>query len=269
VPDHIINSTRQYFSGRYSWAGFLLGFAMGGFFDGILLHQILQWHHLLSLVDSPLVADMRTQIIADGVFHALMYVIAAIALWMLLRARQELAGPHAARRLLANALIGFGAWNMADAILFHWIFQLHRIRIDSDVPLAWDLTWFAVFGLAFVIAGGFLRQRESAQNPSGPHQGGSVAAVLASAVIGAALAASLPPRDSAATVVLFKSDMTPPEISRALDAVDARVLWADPGGSVWAVNVAEGRNARSLYRHGALLVSNSAFGLSCLSWLRA
>jgi uncharacterized membrane protein len=26
----------------------LLGFALGGFFDGILLHQILQWHHLLS-----------------------------------------------------------------------------------------------------------------------------------------------------------------------------------------------------------------------------
>jgi uncharacterized membrane protein len=28
----------------------VLGFAFGGFFDGILLHQVLQWHHLLSLV---------------------------------------------------------------------------------------------------------------------------------------------------------------------------------------------------------------------------
>jgi uncharacterized membrane protein len=26
----------------------MLGFAFGGFFDGILLHQVLQWHHLLS-----------------------------------------------------------------------------------------------------------------------------------------------------------------------------------------------------------------------------
>jgi uncharacterized membrane protein len=35
--------------GWATWAA-ALGFALGGFFDGILLHQILQWHHLLSLV---------------------------------------------------------------------------------------------------------------------------------------------------------------------------------------------------------------------------
>ena len=29
-------------------AGLLLGIGLGGFVDGIVLHQILQWHHLLS-----------------------------------------------------------------------------------------------------------------------------------------------------------------------------------------------------------------------------
>jgi uncharacterized membrane protein len=33
---------------RLAWGGFWLGFALGGFLDGIILHQILQWHHLLS-----------------------------------------------------------------------------------------------------------------------------------------------------------------------------------------------------------------------------
>jgi hypothetical protein len=28
--------------------GILLGIGLGGFVDGIVLHQILQWHHLLS-----------------------------------------------------------------------------------------------------------------------------------------------------------------------------------------------------------------------------
>jgi uncharacterized membrane protein len=28
----------------------LLGLGLGGFFDGIVLHQILQWHHMLSAV---------------------------------------------------------------------------------------------------------------------------------------------------------------------------------------------------------------------------
>ena len=46
------------------WSG-LLGFALGGFFDGILLHQILQWHHLLSLV--PGMVDLRVQICGTGI----------------------------------------------------------------------------------------------------------------------------------------------------------------------------------------------------------
>jgi len=31
-------------------AGIFLGLGLGGFVDGILLHQILQWHHMLSNV---------------------------------------------------------------------------------------------------------------------------------------------------------------------------------------------------------------------------
>ena len=63
-------------------AGGLLGFALGGFFDGILLHQILQWHHLLSAIDP---ANARMQVMADGFFHALMYVLALAGLWLLWR----------------------------------------------------------------------------------------------------------------------------------------------------------------------------------------
>ena len=38
----------------------ILGFALGGFIDGILLHQVLQWHHLLSLVEGEGLRDIRT-----------------------------------------------------------------------------------------------------------------------------------------------------------------------------------------------------------------
>jgi hypothetical protein len=31
-------------------AGVFLGLGLGGFFDGIVLHQVLQWHHMVSLV---------------------------------------------------------------------------------------------------------------------------------------------------------------------------------------------------------------------------
>lgn len=89
------------------WAT-VLGFALGGFFDGILLHQILQWHHLLSLV--PEVSSLRFQVLWDGYFHALMYVIAAAGLWGLWRARNDEEGVSGLQTLRA-VLIGF--WRLA------------------------------------------------------------------------------------------------------------------------------------------------------------
>ena len=32
--------------------GILLGVRLGGFVDGILLHQLLQWHHMLTSTDT-------------------------------------------------------------------------------------------------------------------------------------------------------------------------------------------------------------------------
>lgn len=80
-------------------AGFLLGFSLGGFFDGILLHQVLQWHHLLSNVQAAALRDVRAQMLADGLFHVLMYFIAAWALWLLWKARADYAAPGADRAL--------------------------------------------------------------------------------------------------------------------------------------------------------------------------
>ena len=34
-------------------AGILFGLGLGGFFDGIVLHQLLQWHHMLSSFGYP------------------------------------------------------------------------------------------------------------------------------------------------------------------------------------------------------------------------
>ncbi|CAO3443196.1 hypothetical protein [Azospirillum argentinense] len=123
----------------FPWAGYLLGFALGGFFDGILLHQVLQWHHLLSAVESSAVQDIRVQILADGLFHAAMYVVAVVGLWLLWRSRRRFVEPGADRLLFANALIGFGVWHILDGVLSHWILGLHRIRMDSANPLLWDL----------------------------------------------------------------------------------------------------------------------------------
>lgn len=261
-------SGQHRFSGRFAAAGYLIGIGLGGFFDGILLHQVLQWHHLLSLVENPAVQDIRTQILADGLFHVLMYIVAALGLVYLWKSRIEFTEAGAGKWLLGTMLLGFGMWNVADVVLFHWILQIHRIRVDVSNPLFWDLLWLSVFGFAFLVAGWLLRSRSDKGGGTGINRETSIAAAIAAVVVAAGTLAALPPSDSAATVVIFKADAKPSQVFQAFDAAGARILWSDRSGTVWAVNVVDRTNTVQLYRHGAILVSNSMIGLTCLSWLR-
>jgi uncharacterized membrane protein len=129
--------------------------AFGAFFDGILLHQILQWHHLLSLVQGDLYRDIRVQILADGLLHAAAYLLAAGGLVLLWRGGQV----RPADRIVPGwTVLGFAAWQFADVILVHWAIGLHRVRVDVPNPLLWDVGCLVVLGSLPLIAGlGLLR----------------------------------------------------------------------------------------------------------------
>ena len=62
-------------------SGLLYGLGFGGFVDGILLHQILQWHHMVSHVSGYPVttgAGLVVNTFAAGLFH--------LATWLFVRA---------------------------------------------------------------------------------------------------------------------------------------------------------------------------------------
>ena len=67
-------------------AAILMGAGMGGFVDGILFHQILQWHNMLSgwLPPTNLV-DAKINMLWDGFFHASVWTMTILGLAMLLR----------------------------------------------------------------------------------------------------------------------------------------------------------------------------------------
>src|SRR5919206_24538 len=55
----------------------VLGIGLGGFVDGILLHQVLQWHHMLTsegCCSSSTVAGLEDNTLADGLFHVAAWV---------------------------------------------------------------------------------------------------------------------------------------------------------------------------------------------------
>jgi uncharacterized membrane protein len=93
----------------------IIGVGLSGFFDDILLHQVLQWHHLLRLVPGEPFRDIGTQILADGLFHVLMYLVTAAGLWLLWRRRGQFELDEAGwRSVVGGGLAGFGLWNIID-----------------------------------------------------------------------------------------------------------------------------------------------------------
>lgn len=238
--------------------GILLGLAFGGFFDGILLHQILQWHHLLSLV--PGVVDLRTQILWDGLFHGLMYVVAALALWLLWR-DLRLRRPLPPRRLAGTLLIGFGLWHLLDGLLSHWLLGIHRIRVDAPNPLAWDLAFFAGLGLVPAAIGLALLRG----TPAPPRRAAATLAALALAAGLSGAWAIQPPPDQPFTTVVFRPGLAPDLIEARLDALGARIIWAEPGMEVVILALPQERRL-ALYRQGALMVSGAASPAGCFNW---
>ena len=138
--------------------GLLLGIGFGGFFDGIVLHQILQWHHMLSSTgDNPTntVAGLEENTLADGLFHSLTFVAALAGLliiWGALRKGVVLTGRH----LIGTMLAGWGLFNLVEGVIDHQILTLHHVNYDN-VAL-WD-TLFLIFGALLLACGVALARR--------------------------------------------------------------------------------------------------------------
>jgi uncharacterized membrane protein len=269
------NPISHAFTRRFLWAGYLIGFSLGGFFDGILLHQILQWHHLLSGVDADALRDMRAQVLADGIFHGLMYVLGAVGLWMLYRSRSEFTGVRADRNLIADVLVGFGIWHVIDAVASHWLTGIHRIRMDVPEPLIWDIGWLVLFGLPPLIIGLMMKRRYPRATTITDRRGSrrhGLAVSLAALMFLAGGWASLPPAGTQGVetvTVVLRPDVRPGEFLSALKDGDARVLWNDNVGGVWVLTASNRASAWDYYRSGAMYVSGSALPAGCTAWIKA
>src|SRR4051794_425116 len=170
APPHRDSPGSRVFHSRRSSGALLLGVALGGLFDGILLHQVLQWHHLLSLFGSESLQDIRTQVLADGLFRILMYALACAGLWLLWSGGSSVV-PAKSSKLIGMTLLGFGVWQLVDVAFFHWILRIHRSRVDVANPLFWDIGWILVFGLpALALAYWLLAARGKAHSAVSPRR---------------------------------------------------------------------------------------------------
>jgi uncharacterized membrane protein len=139
-------------------SGLLFGLGLGGFVDGIVLHQILQWHHMVSAETAPTtLAGLETNTLADGFFHVATWVcvlaasVTSIAAW-----RQGRLAPSYSFHF-GLVLAGWGIFNLVEGLVDHQLLGVHHVRDDLGAPLSWDLGFLASGVL--LVAGGLLLHR--------------------------------------------------------------------------------------------------------------
>jgi uncharacterized membrane protein len=138
-------------------AGLLLGLGLGGFFDGIVLHQVLQWHHMLTSAGYPAdsLAHLELNVLADGLFHASTYVATALGLALLWRHARTRHAWWSGRMLTGSMLMGFGLFNFVEGIVDHHLLGLRHVNetVPREQWVYWDVG-FLVWGAA-MLAGGW------------------------------------------------------------------------------------------------------------------
>ncbi|HEX8426456.1 DUF2243 domain-containing protein [Hymenobacter sp.] len=134
-------------------AGVLMGAGLGGFVDGIVLHQILQWHNMLSnqLPPDTLVAA-KVNMYWDGVFHAAVWIMTALGLRMLWAAGSRRDVPWSGRTFMGALLFGWGLFNVVEGIIDHQLLGLHHVQEYTANKLPWDLA-FLGFGVLLLLTG--------------------------------------------------------------------------------------------------------------------
>ena len=141
-------------------AGFVLGAGFGGFADGIILHQILGWHHLICYtVDcQPTSIDqLQRENAQDGFFHLGLWLVLLVGTMMLFRAARQTVQAWNGRVLLGSMLAGCGLFNFAEGIVNHQILGIHHVLPGNPHQSLFDMLYLAN-GVLFFIVGAWLIQ---------------------------------------------------------------------------------------------------------------
>lgn len=138
-------------------AGIVLGIGMGGFVDGILLHMIIKWHHMVSNWVPPTTMEgMHVNMTWDGLFHAFTWIVTLIGIFMLWSAaRNTRVAIPTLTSFLGQLILGFGLFNLVEGIIDHHLLEVHYVRQVPNYAV-YNWTFLAVGGVLFIIIGRLL-----------------------------------------------------------------------------------------------------------------
>lgn len=133
-------------------AGTVIGIGMGGFVDGIVLHQIFQVHNMLSArVSTETLVGAKVNMVWDGLFHAFVWLATAAGIAMLWRAAKRPDVILSGRAFVGSLLLGYGLFNLVEGLVDHHLLGLHQVYQRLGVSV-WDYL-FLTSGIVLIVVG--------------------------------------------------------------------------------------------------------------------
>ncbi|PRO67128.1 DUF2243 domain-containing protein [Alkalicoccus urumqiensis] len=127
-------------SRQNSLSAIFCGLGTIAFFDEVVFHQLLHWHHFYDL------STTSAGLVSDGLFHAFSWSATVAGLFLLANLWKK--GVWQRTRWLGYFLVSVGLFQLYDGLVQHKLLGLHQIRYGVDL-LPYDLAWN---GSAVVIA---------------------------------------------------------------------------------------------------------------------
>ncbi len=140
-----------------STASTVLGIGIGGFIDGIVFHQILQWHEMLSNKIPPVnLLAKSVNMFWDGIFHGFCLLVVIAGIIMLFKTLGRTNINRSTGLLSGGLLTGWALFNIIEGVIDHHILKLHNVREITTSINAWNFGFLAVslvmllIGLMFI-----------------------------------------------------------------------------------------------------------------------
>jgi uncharacterized membrane protein len=133
-------------------AATILGIGLGGFVDGILFHQLLQAHNMLSaILPRVTLINLEINMFWDGVFHAFTWTMTVLGLALLWRAFGRADVPHSTKTFVGSLILGWGLFNFVEGVIDHRVLGIHHVY-EYGNHLLWDMA-FLGSGVVFILIG--------------------------------------------------------------------------------------------------------------------
>ena len=151
--------------------GIVLGLGLGGFIDGISLHQIAQWHNMGSAVVPPTTMEAMKQNMAwDGWFHVATLVLTVVGIYLLLREARAGTPLPGAGAFTGQLLLGWGIFNLVEGLIDHHLLGIHHVRdMPAHVPL-YDWLFLGIGGVGLIVLGWLMSRRAAAHAQAAPQR---------------------------------------------------------------------------------------------------